>query len=55
MTEAQTETVIGFLDWETPHEGRLRQWKNGLIKAETDPFIPANLKEEYPLPLELFV
>ena len=49
MTEAQTETVTGFLDWETPHEGRLRQWKNGLIKAETDPFIPANLMEEYPL------
>jgi transcription termination factor Rho len=49
MTETQTETITGFLDWETPHEGRLRQWENGPISAETDPYLPAVLKEEYPL------
>jgi transcription termination factor Rho len=49
MTETQTETITGFLEWETPHEGRLRQWKNGPIQAEDDPYVPAALKEEYPL------
>ncbi len=49
MTELQTETITGFLDWETPHEGRLRQWVNGPVQAETDPYVPAILKEEYPL------
>ncbi len=49
MTEPQTETVIGFLDWETPHEGRLRQWQNGPVRTESDPYISASLKDEYPL------
>jgi len=51
MTEQQPEpeTIVGFLDWETPHEGRLRQWKNGPVSAETDPYISATLKDEYPL------
>jgi transcription termination factor Rho len=49
MTEPQTETVTGFLDWETPHEGRLRQWKNGPISTDSDPYVPVSLKETYPL------
>jgi len=49
MTQPQTETVIGFLDWETPHEGRLRQWQNGPVRTESDPYISASLKDEYPL------
>ena len=50
MTETkQTETVTGILDWETPHEGRIRQWNNGPVSKESDPYVPAKLKEEYPL------
>ena len=49
MTESKTETVTGFLDWETPHEGRLRQWVNGPVRAQTDPYLPAALKDVYPL------
>jgi transcription termination factor Rho len=51
MTENQqeTETVTGFLDWETQYEGRLRQWKNGPVREDTDPYVPSSLKEEYPL------
>jgi len=49
MTEPQTETVTGFLDWETPHEGRLRQWLNGPVRAENDPYISEALKDEYAL------
>lgn len=51
MTEQQQapETITGFLDWETSHEGRLRQWKNGPVREDTDPYVPASLKEEYPL------
>ena len=49
MTEIKTETVIGFLDWETPYEGRLRQWINGPVQAESDPYVPASLMDEYPL------
>ena len=45
----QTETVTGILDWETPHEGRIRQWNNGLVSKDSDPYIPASFKEEYPL------
>ncbi len=45
----QTETVTGILDWETPHEGRIRQWNNGPVSKDSDPYIPASLKEEYPL------
>ena len=46
MTTVQNETVTGLLDWETTHEGRLRQWNNGPVIAETDPYIPIKLKEE---------
>ena len=49
MTESKTETVTGFLDWETPHEGRLRQWVNGPVRAQTDPYLPGALKDVYPL------
>ena len=50
MTETkQTEIVTGILDWETPHEGRIRQWNNGPICKETDPYVPASLNEQYPL------
>ena len=49
MTTVQKESVTGLLDWETPHEGRLRQWNNGPVIADTDPFVPIKLKEKYPL------
>ncbi len=50
MTETkQTEIVTGILDWETPHEGRIRQWNNGPVSQKTDPYVPAKFKEEYPL------
>lgn len=50
MTEMkQTEIVTGILDWETPHEGRIRQWNNGPVSKPTDPYVPAALKNQYPL------
>jgi len=50
MTDTkQTEIVTGILDWETPHEGRIRQWNNGPIIKSTDPYVPASLKDQYPL------
>ena len=49
MTENQSNTVTGVLDWETPHEGRLRQWKNGPVVADGDPYVPIALKEEFTL------
>ena len=45
----QTETVTGILDWETPHEGRIRQWNNGPVNKDSDPYVPVILKERYPL------
>ena len=48
-TETQTEFCTGILEWETPHEGRLRQWENGPIKSESDPYVPAILKESFTL------
>ena len=47
--QIQSETYIGVLEWETPLEGRLRKWKNGLVKSEKDPFVPIKLKDEYAL------
>ena len=49
MSENQNESVTGILDWERPHEGRLRQWKNGPVISEQDPYVPVALKEKYPL------
>lgn len=49
MTDSQPEIVTGILDWETPHEGRLRQWKNGPVIATSDPYVPVKLKDEYSL------
>ena len=50
MTETkQIEIVTGILEWETPHEGRIRQWSNGPISKDSDPYVPASLKEQYPL------
>jgi hypothetical protein len=44
MADTQkTETVTGILDWETPHEGRIRQWNNGLVSKDSDPYIPAGI------------
>ncbi len=48
-TDTQAKLITGILDWDTPHEGRLRQWKNGPIKSDDDPYIPVKLKETYPL------
>ena len=47
--QIQSETCIGVLEWETPHEGRLRRWENGPVKSEKDPFVPIKLKDEYAL------
>ena len=44
-----SETKQGILDWETPHEGRLRTWKNGPLHAESDPFVPIKLKDRFAL------
>ena len=49
MSENQNESVTGILDWERPHEGRLRQWKNGTVNSEQDPYVPIALKEKFPL------
>jgi transcription termination factor Rho len=49
MTQNSSDTVTGILDWEKPHEGRLRQWKNGPVSSESDPFVPVALKEEFKL------
>jgi transcription termination factor Rho len=49
MSENQNESVTGILDWERPHEGRLRQWKNGPVISEQDPYVPVALKEKFPL------
>ena len=48
-TQLKSEICTGILEWETPHEGRLRKWDNGLIKSVEDPFVPIKLKETYPL------
>ena len=48
-TETQANTITGILDWVTPHEGRLRQWENGPVKSENDPYVPGNMKENYVL------
>ena len=48
-TQVKSETYSGILEWETPHEGRLRKWGNGLVKSAEDPFVPIKLKEIYPL------
>ncbi len=44
-----SETITGFLDWSSPHEGRLRQWNNGPVLRDDDPYVPAALREEFPL------
>jgi transcription termination factor Rho len=49
MSENQNNSVTGILDWERPHEGRLRQWKNGPVISEQDPYVPVALKEKFPL------
>ena len=47
--KTMSETKQGILDWETPHEGRLRTWQNGPLHADTDPFVPIKLKDRFAL------
>jgi len=42
-------TVTGILEWPQRAEGRVREFGNGLIKREDDPFVPIALGEDYPL------
>ena len=49
MTEVKRETIIGLLDWVTPHEGRLRQWSNGPVSTDNDPYVPAKLRDAFSL------
>ena len=49
MTEVKRETIIGLLDWVTPHEGRLRQWNNGPVSTDNDPYVPVKLRDAFAL------
>jgi transcription termination factor Rho len=49
MTEVKRETIIGLLDWVTPHEGRLRQWNNGPVSTDNDPYVPVQLRDAFAL------
>jgi transcription termination factor Rho len=42
-------TLSGILEWPNGTEGRLRQFDNGLIERETDPFVPVELAQRYRL------
>jgi len=42
-------TLTGILEWSRRAEGRVRQFANGLVRSDDDPFVPLALGEEYPL------
>ena len=42
-------TVSGILELPNGAEGRIRQMDNGIIEAQSDPFIPLELSTRYPL------
>jgi transcription termination factor Rho len=42
-------TLTGILEWPDRVDGRVRQFADGLVEAETDPFVPRALAERYPL------
>jgi len=42
-------TLTGILEWPERVDGRVRQFADGLLEAETDPFVPRALAERYPL------
>ncbi len=42
-------TLTGILEWPERAEGRVRQFANGFVERDSDPFVPLNLAERYPL------
>ncbi len=42
-------TKSGILVWPTGAEGRIRQYENGPVEGNDDPFVPADLMQRYPL------
>jgi transcription termination factor Rho len=42
-------TTTGILVWPGGPEGRIRQMDNGFIERDDDPYVPAPLKEQFPL------
>src|SRR5262245_8143957 len=42
-------TLSGILELPTGAEGRSRQLDNGLIESHSDPFVPIELGQKYPL------
>ncbi len=42
-------TVTGILEWPERAEGRIRQFANGLVLNENDPFVPLALGQQYRL------
>ncbi|MFG0257972.1 MAG: transcription termination factor Rho [Phycisphaerales bacterium JB043] len=42
-------TLTGILEWPERVEGRVRQFGDGFIQSESDPFVPVALGEQYPL------
>jgi len=42
-------TLTGILEWPERAEGRVRQFSNGFVERDSDPFVPLNLAERYPL------
>ena len=42
-------TLSGILELPPGSEGRIRQFNDGLVETQTDPFVPQELSERYPL------
>ena len=42
-------TMQGILEWRKGAEGRIRQFDDGLIERQDDPFVPPELATRYPL------
>jgi transcription termination factor Rho len=42
-------TLSGILEWPNGTEGRIRQFENGLVERETDPFVPIEIAQRYHL------
>jgi len=43
------DTHDGILEWPNGSEGRLRQFENGIVEDQDDPYVPMSLADQYPL------
>src|SRR5690606_36086197 len=47
--ERNMTTLSGILEWPAGAEGRIRQLDDCLLEQQTDPFVPIELGQKYPL------